>query len=101
MVGTLETLRDAIRSRRRLQFFYHGEQRIVEPYTVYRSTPGNVLLYGIQIHMIGTTILDREVKQFKLSEILSLNTLEVFTPDPGYTASKLPNCSQIIETIER
>lgn len=58
----LETIRFAATNRLRLAFDYHGQRRLVEPYTVRQAATGNVLLGAWEL-------ASEQLKNFKLDEM--------------------------------
>jgi len=58
----LETVRSAAANRLLVEFDYHGRRRVVEPYSLRRSTTGKLLLYAWDL-------ADQQIKAFNVPEI--------------------------------
>lgn len=58
----LEAIRAAAANRLLVEFDYHGRRRVVEPYSLRRSTTGKLLLYAWEI-------ADQQIKAFNVPEI--------------------------------
>ena len=86
---------EAIRSRRLLQFQYHGKLRVVAPYCHGVSTRGTEVLRAIQVRGASSSGPSRMGKLWAVGEMLDLRLLdEPFTPDdPNYN----PNDSALSE----
>ena len=58
-----------------LEFDYHGDHRVVEPYSLREArTTGNILLYARELHL-------DHVKAFKIDEMVNVRTTNTgFTP---------------------
>ena len=86
---------EAIRSRRLLQFQYHGKLRVVAPYCHGVSTRGTEVLRAIQVRGASNSGPSRMGKLWAVGEMLDLHLLdEPFVPnDPNYN----PNDSAMSE----
>jgi predicted nucleotidyltransferase component of viral defense system len=62
----LETIRFAATNRLLVEFDYHGQHRVVEPYSVRQAGTGNVLLYGWEL-------ADAHIKAYKIDEMSRVN----------------------------
>jgi hypothetical protein len=71
----VERIRFAGANRLLLEFDYHGDHRVVEPYSLREArTTGNILLYARELHL-------DHVKAFKIDEMLNARTTNTgFTP---------------------
>lgn len=71
----VERIRFAGANRLLLEFDYHGDHRVVEPYSLREArTTGNILLYARELHL-------DHVKAFKIDEMLNVRTTNTgFTP---------------------
>lgn len=71
----VERIRFAGANRLLLEFDYHDDHRVVEPYSLREArTTGNILLYARELHL-------DHVKAFKIDEMLNVRTTNTgFTP---------------------
>jgi predicted nucleotidyltransferase component of viral defense system len=71
----VERIRFAGANRLLLEFDYHGDHRVVEPYSLREArTTGNILLYARELHL-------DHVKAFKIDEMVNVRTTNTgFTP---------------------
>lgn len=71
----VERIRFAGANRLLLEFDYHGDRRVVEPYSLREArTTGNILLYARELHL-------DHVKAFKIDEMANVRTTNTgFTP---------------------
>lgn len=70
----LEAIRFAATNRLLLEFDYHGQHRVVEPYSVRHAGTGNVLLYAWEIAA-------GHIKAYKLDEISRVSAMsQTFSP---------------------
>ena len=71
----IERIRFAGANRLLLEFDYHGDHRVVEPYSLREArTTGNILLYAREQHL-------DHVKAFKIDEMVNVRTTNTgFTP---------------------
>lgn len=75
----LEAIRFAGASRLLVEFSYHGNRRIVEPYSLRRPRTGNLLLYGYEVRKDGFPT--SEIRAYKVHEMSGVRILqETFTP---------------------
>jgi hypothetical protein len=81
-----DTIREAIRQRRRLQFEYEGHLRVVEPYCYGVSTGDHDSLRAIQVRGSSTSGRMTSGKLWTVSKMRDVRMLdETFTPnDPKY-----------------
>jgi hypothetical protein len=70
----LEAIRFAATNRLLLEFDYHGQHRVVEPYSVRQAGTGNVLLYAWEIAA-------GHIKAYKLDEMSRVSAMSrTFSP---------------------
>ena len=70
----LETIRFAGANRLLVRFWYSGRPRTIEPYSLRRSSRGNLLLYGWEVE-------SAQIKAFDVSKITNVSTTDLtFTP---------------------
>jgi predicted DNA-binding transcriptional regulator YafY len=87
----------AIRSKRVIQFSYHGGVRDVEPYCYGRSGESVELLRAYQLRGVSRSGESAGWKMFRVEELSGLSlTFETFTPraeyDPADTVITFVNC---------
>jgi hypothetical protein len=97
--GAEAELCKAINSHCVVDFFYDGEKRTVEPYTVFIATTGNTLLFGIQTKSNAFSLPKSLPKYFNLDNIYQVEISGPFTPDPTYSTWKLRFCDRVIATV--
>jgi len=75
----IEAIRFAGSSRLLVEFIYHGQRRVVEPYSLRTPRTGNLLLYGFEREKSGARI--DGVRAYKVNEISGVRVLQrSFTP---------------------
>ena len=75
---------DAVRQRFVVQLRYDGDvgSRVFAPHVVYRSTGGNLLVGGVQIHNPAAPLADGELRELSLAKLRTLRvTADRFEPD--------------------
>lgn len=75
---------DAVRQRFVVQLRYAEDRsdRVFAPHVVYRSSAGNLLVGGVQIHNPAAPLADGAIRELRLSGLRSLRvTADRFEPD--------------------
>lgn len=89
------TLCNPINTLFTVSFVYDMQIRLVVPYTIYESTTGNTLLFGIQTN-VGIT---PEPRIFKLDKIAQVELQDPFTPEANYSPYNLKSVARIIFSV--
>jgi hypothetical protein len=72
--GILDSIRYAARNRLRVEIYYHGVSRLVEPYSLRMPKTGNLLLYAFELSKGG--IPTQAIKAYKVAEIQASKATE-------------------------
>jgi len=87
--GVLDALCQSIRAKQLVSLVYRGGERILEPYVVFATRAGNLLLHGWQVAGAWETTPPPHWANLKLADVSSLVPLDrTYTePHPGYNPS--------------
>lgn len=79
-------IREAISKMKRIEFYYDGGRRVVEPHCLGVTTDGNPALRGYQVSGFSVSGTIPDWRMFVLSKMSSLSVLDetFYSPRPGY-----------------
>jgi hypothetical protein len=95
-------IQQAIREKRVVNLRYDQDilDRVIEPYALYQSTQGKILVFGIQLRNNNKPLTPTEPRHFETVILRSITlTDKHFQADPSFSVRNIKGCSRVIVSI--